>query len=287
MLSMLSSAYTTFGFRSFELVLSTRPPSFIGDVADWDRAETDLRAALDASGRPWSLNPGDGAFYGPKIDIRLVDAAGRKHQTATIQLDFQLPQRFDLKYTSPEGERRPVMIHRAILGSVERFLAILIEQCAGWWPFWLSPRQAIVLPVGPSEAVRAHAQRVRNHLALGAPFEDLSARDPTAPPPARPSQVFHVDVDPRTETLGRMVRRAQLARYNFVLIVGEKEAAEGTVAVRARDDSAAPKLEMAPPEGFVEGKEGRESTPELKKDMGMWKLEDLRKLFCTLDSNHL
>lgn len=278
MLAMLTSAYDTFGFSSFELVLSTRPDSFIGDISEWDRAESALKEALDASGRSWELNEGDGAFYGPKIDIRLVDGQGRRHQTATIQLDFQLPRRFDLTYADPEakdsGERSvPVMIHRAILGSVERFMAILIEQTAGWWPFWLSPRQAIVLPAKTdSPALVEYAARVQKYLSLGI--------HPDAAPEKsseRHMQRFFVDVEqnPQGEKLGKLVRKAQLARYNYILVVGEREMETKTVNVRKRDDANAPPRlkELAQAEGD-EGKGGQYS------------LEELRKMFCRLDSHH-
>ncbi|EPQ25961.1 uncharacterized protein PFL1_06417 [Pseudozyma flocculosa PF-1] len=286
MLTMLSSAYETFGFQQFELVLSTRPANFIGSVAEWDAAESDLKRALDGSGRQWTLNEADGAFYGPKIDIRLVDAAGRKHQTATIQLDFQLPQRFDLAYTDESGGKsRPVMIHRAILGSVERFLAILIEQTSGWWPFWLSPRQAIVLPASRDEAVVEYAAKVQRVLSLGF--------DPTPHPAGpkttreRPLQRFYIDlVSNSNDKLAKLVRSAQLARYNYILVVGEAERQDGTVNVRMRDDANAPAgikrlkdEQQRQSEGEGEG-EGEGAAPSLQ---GSVRLEDLRQAFCRLD----
>merc|ERR1712117_894600 len=148
-LDFLKHVYTIFGF-TYQLRLSTRPEKFLGDIAVWDKAEKDLQESLDAAGLPWTLNPGDGAFYGPKIDITLQDALRRSHQCATIQLDFQLPLRFNLGYVDEKGEKQhPVMIHRAILGSVERMIAVLTENFGGKWPFWLSPRQAMVVPVAP------------------------------------------------------------------------------------------------------------------------------------------
>jgi len=284
MLTMLAAAYRTFGFSSFELVLSTRPAKYIGDIAVWNAAENDLRAALDSSGAEWALNEGDGAFYGPKIDVRLVDALGRKHQTATIQLDFQLPERFSLSYKdpkAPDGRARPVMIHRAILGSLERFMAILIESCKGQWPFWISPRQAIVMPTQPdNEEQLAHAQRVRNHLSLGPeaaryiPIVTNSTGILTASPdaerPPRPTQVFHIDLETSKDRLGKRVLRALKERYNFVLIIGDEEVANGTVRVRAR-------------EGAVAEGEGR---PKIEEDKGEWKVADLRALMCTLDAHH-
>ncbi|KAN0061154.1 threonyl-tRNA synthetase [Thecaphora frezii] len=278
MLTMLSSAYTTFGFRQFELVLSTRPAHFLGEMEEWDAAEAGLKAALERSGREWRLNEADGAFYGPKIDIRLVDGAGRKHQTATIQLDFQLPQRFNLQYTDAEGQkRRPVMIHRAILGSVERFMAILMEQTRGWWPFWLSPRQAIVLPTSARDPeLVAYAETVRKVLALGYDPDAVAttiAGEDKGPGSVerreRTLQRFYVDRDDSNDKLAKMVRSAQLARYNFILIVGKDEMEKGTVSVRVRDDSNAPA-------GLrVDGEEVRQGTYEV---------HELRRLFCRLDS---
>ncbi|KAJ9473980.1 putative Threonine--tRNA ligase, cytoplasmic (putative) [Pseudozyma hubeiensis] len=279
MLSMLTSAYDTFGFSDFELVLSTRPESFIGSINEWDKAESGLKEALDSSGRTWSINAGDGAFYGPKIDIRLVDGQGRRHQTATIQLDFQLPRRFDLSYADPHSpstnERSvPVMIHRAILGSVERFMAILIEQTSGWWPFWLSPRQAIVIPATTnSPALLEYAESVAKYLSLG-----IHPDSPPQESASRHLQRFFVDVEsnPQNEKLGKLVRKAQLARYNYILVVGEREMQTNTVNVRKRDDKAAPSRlrELA-----EKGGEG-------EKYSGQFEPKQLRELFCKLDSSH-
>uniref|UniRef100_A0A7M4EQ77 threonine--tRNA ligase n=1 Tax=Crocodylus porosus TaxID=8502 RepID=A0A7M4EQ77_CROPO len=148
-LNFLQSVYAVFGF-TFQLHLSTRPENYLGETEIWDHAEKQLQNSLNDFGQPWKLNPGDGAFYGPKIDIKIKDAIGRYHQCATIQLDFQLPIRFNLTY------KRPVIIHRAILGSVERMIAILAENYGGKWPFWLSPRQVMVVPVGPTCEEYAH-----------------------------------------------------------------------------------------------------------------------------------
>ncbi|GCC16360.1 hypothetical protein chiPu_0022420, partial [Chiloscyllium punctatum] len=152
-LEFLQDVYQVFGF-SFRLYLSTRPETFMGDVEVWDLAEKQLQSSLEAFGQPWELNPGDGAFYGPKIDVQIKDAIGRDHQCATIQLDFQLPSRFGLSYIGKDGRVKasPVLIHRAILGSVERMIAILSENYAGKWPFWLSPSQVMVLAVSGSTA---------------------------------------------------------------------------------------------------------------------------------------
>ena len=147
-----------FGF-TFQLRLSTRPDNYLGEIETWNFAEKQLAESLNEFGEPWKENPGDGAFYGPKIDITIMDALKRQHQCATIQLDFQLPIRFNLSYINESGEKvRPVIIHRAILGSVERMIAILTESYAGKWPFWLSPRQCVVVPIGP--AFDAYAQQV-------------------------------------------------------------------------------------------------------------------------------
>jgi threonyl-tRNA synthetase len=215
-LDFLQYAYDIFGF-TFELELSTMPEKHLGDLETWQRAEAALTEALNAFGKPWQINEGDGAFYGPKIDITVFDALKRKFQCATIQLDFQLPIRFDLSYsTEDEAKReRPVMIHRAILGSVERMLAILLEHYAGKWPFWLSPRQAIVCPV--SEKSSDYALRVRDQIHQAGYF---------------------VDVDTSDRKIQKKVREAQLSQYNYILVVGEEEANTGQVSVRIRDKSA-------------------------------------------------
>lgn len=170
---------------------------------------------MNKLGKDWKLNPGDGAFYGPKIDIHVYDALKRKHQCATIQLDFQLPIRFKLQYQSDANNefRRPVIIHRAILGSVERMIAILCEHTGGKWPFWLNPRQAVVVPV--SEKHNAYARAVQQQLwAAG----------------------FYVDCDESNHTVSRKVLQGQMDGYNFILVVGPKEEANGTVNVRERDE---------------------------------------------------
>jgi threonyl-tRNA synthetase len=233
MLEFLKYVYELFGF-TFELVLSTRPEKFIGDIDLWNKAEEELKRALeDFTGKScnekdgWTLNPGDGAFYGPKIDVKIHDSLQRKHQSATIQLDFQLPIRFDLVYHAPSRPKqdsspseeeepelhRPVIIHRAILGSVERFLGIYTEHCAGKWPFWLSPRQVIVIPV--SEKYIEYGQFVRNRIH---------------------EQGFFVDIDTSDRKLAKKIREGQLAQYNYLLVVGDKEAADNTVNVRTRSN---------------------------------------------------
>nr|CAI5828989.1 unnamed protein product [Callosobruchus analis] len=213
-LDFLKRVYGVFGFK-FDLCLSTRPEKFMGEIAMWDSAEEALRESLDAFGQPWRLNPGDGAFYGPKIDITIQDALQRSHQCATIQLDFQLPIRFNLSYVSETGEKvRPVIIHRAVYGSVERMIAILTESFAGKWPFWLSPRQVMIVPVGPM--FDDYAEQVK-HKLYDAGF------------------MVEVDTDPG-DTMNKKIRNAQLAQFNFILVVGEKEKNGNTVNVRTRDN---------------------------------------------------
>ncbi|KAG7481331.1 hypothetical protein MATL_G00065580 [Megalops atlanticus] len=214
-LDFLRTVYNVFGF-TFKLNLSTRPEKFLGEPEVWDQAEKQLENSLNEFGEKWVLNPGDGAFYGPKIDIQIKDAIGRYHQCATIQLDFQLPIRFNLTFVSHDGDdkTRPVIIHRAILGSVERMIAILTENYGGKWPLWLSPRQVMVIPVGPT--CEEYAQKVQQEFHNGGLMSD-------------------VDLDPGC-TLNKKIRNAQLAQYNFILVVGEKEKSSETVNVRTRDN---------------------------------------------------
>ncbi|KAM6039380.1 threonine--tRNA ligase, mitochondrial isoform 2-T2 [Chlamydotis macqueenii] len=213
-LDFVRAVYAVLGF-SFRLALATRPPGFLGDAETWDRAEQQLERSLRAFGQPWELSPGDGAFYGPKIDIQIRDALGRQHQCGTIQLDFQMPERFQLEYASASrGAARPVLIHRAVLGSVERMVAVLAESCGGRWPLWLSPLQAVVIPQAPE--VEDYAREVQAVLRGGGLVADLDG-DAGA-------------------TLARKIRRAQLAHYNFQLVVGRRERERGTVSVRTRDN---------------------------------------------------
>lgn len=215
----LQGVYGLFGF-TFKLELSTRPEKFLGEIATWDAAEKRLAAALDkfVPGK-WELNPGDGAFYGPKIDITISDAMRRHHQCATIQLDFQLPQRFNLEYRKSAGAgeeeqtERPVMIHRAVVGSLERFIAILTEHFAGKWPFWVSPRQVLVVPV--TNTVFEYARSVQSTLWDAGLFADVDLSDNTLP---------------------KKIRNGEIAQYNFVLVVGHEEMQSRSVNVRNRDD---------------------------------------------------
>ncbi|XP_047286857.1 threonine--tRNA ligase, mitochondrial isoform X2 [Homo sapiens] len=213
-LDFLRSVYAVLGF-SFRLALSTRPSGFLGDPCLWDQAEQVLKQALKEFGEPWDLNSGDGAFYGPKIDVHLHDALGRPHQCGTIQLDFQLPLRFDLQYKGQAGAlERPVLIHRAVLGSVERLLGVLAESCGGKWPLWLSPFQVVVIPVGSEQ--EEYAKEAQQSLRAAGLVSDLDADSGL--------------------TLSRRIRRAQLAHYNFQFVVGQKEQSKRTVNIRTRDN---------------------------------------------------
>nr|XP_045584755.1 threonine--tRNA ligase 1, cytoplasmic-like isoform X1 [Procambarus clarkii]XP_045584756.1 threonine--tRNA ligase 1, cytoplasmic-like isoform X1 [Procambarus clarkii] len=213
-LEFLSAVYDSFGFE-FLLKLSTRPEKFLGEIQFWNDAEQQLTNSLNEFGMEWKLNPGDGAFYGPKIDITVTDALRRQHQCATIQLDFQLPIRFDLQYVSETGEKkRPVIIHRAILGSVERMIAILTESYGGKWPFWLSPRQCMIVPVA-------------------SPFDDY-AKSVCKQLHDAGFQADY-DTDPG-DTMNKKIRNAQLEQYNFIFVVGEKEKTNNTLNVRTRDN---------------------------------------------------
>uniref|UniRef100_A0A8C8F278 threonine--tRNA ligase n=1 Tax=Oncorhynchus tshawytscha TaxID=74940 RepID=A0A8C8F278_ONCTS len=222
-LDFLRCVYDVFGF-SFQLHLSTRPEKYLGDIAVWNQAEKQLENSLNEFGEPWKLNPGDGAFYGPKIDIKIKDAIGRYHQCATIQLDFQLPIRFNLTFVGKDGDdkAKPVIIHRAILGSVERMIAILTENYAGKWPLWLSPRQVMFVPVNPT--CEEYAKRVTLFVEAG----------------------FMADADLDSSCLlNKKIRNAQLAQYNFILVVGEKEKLTNSVNVRTRDNKVHGELSVS------------------------------------------
>ena len=211
LLRLVKRVYGDFGL-TYEVKLSTRPEEYLGEKATWDRAEAGLRDALKAADVPYIVNEGDGAFYGPKIDFDVTDAIGRKWQCATIQLDYQMPERFDLKYTGADNqEHRPVVIHRAIFGSFERFIAMLIEHYAGAFPVWLAPIQVAVLPLADRHL--EWAETVRTQLSEAG---------------------FRVEVDARVEKIGFKIREAQLQKVPYMLILGDREVAEGQVAVRSR-----------------------------------------------------
>uniref|UniRef100_A0A7S4EW97 Probable threonine--tRNA ligase, cytoplasmic n=1 Tax=Chrysotila carterae TaxID=13221 RepID=A0A7S4EW97_CHRCT len=230
-LEMIKTVYDWLGM-DFALKLSTKPEFALGDAAVWETAEGYMAEALDEfqqiCGKTWSLNPGDGAFYGPKIDVQVFDALKRPHQCATVQLDFVQPMRFDLKYmagasASKDGKEpskedeasfeRPVMVHRAVLGSVERMIAILTEHFAGKWPFWLSPRQCLVVPV--SKVYCEYAEKVKAKIHAAG---------------------YYADADLSNRTLNKMVREGQLSQYNFILVVGGDEQEKEAVNVRTRDN---------------------------------------------------
>jgi threonyl-tRNA synthetase len=210
-LELVKQVYADLGL-TYQVKLSTRPEEYLGEKATWDHAEAELKRALDTAGIPFTINEGDGAFYGPKIDFDVTDAIGRTWQCATIQLDYQLPARFDLTYVGPDNApHRPVVIHRAIYGSFERFIALLIEHYAGAFPLWLAPVQAVVLPIADR-----HVEYCRRVLA------DLKAAG------------LRVELDERLEKIGYKIREAQLQKVPYMLVVGDREAAEGTVSVRSR-----------------------------------------------------
>jgi threonyl-tRNA synthetase len=209
----IDELYARFGFEDPALELSTRPEKSIGTAEQWERAESALKKALDSTGRDYKLNPGEGAFYGPKIDFHVTDALGRSWQLGTCQLDFFMPERFDLSYTGADNaEHRPVMIHRALLGSMERFAGILIEHHGGRLPLWLAPVQALLLPV--ADRHNEFASQVAGEL------RQAGAR---------------VGVDERTESVGRKIRDAELAKVPFMLVLGDREQESGKVAVRSHD----------------------------------------------------
>jgi len=211
-LDFVDAVYGAFGFDEVEISLGLRPEKRIGADELWDRGEKALASALEKAGRKHVVTPGDGAFYGPKIDFRVKDALGRPWQLGTIQIDFEHPESFDMTYIGEDGQQhRPAVMHRAILGSFERFLGILVEHTAGNFPFWISPVQAVVLPV--SEKFNAAAESVASRLKEGG---------------------LRVEVDEKNEKLGARIRKAELQKTPAMLVVGEKEAAAGTVSVRLR-----------------------------------------------------
>jgi threonyl-tRNA synthetase len=211
-IDLLRKVYADFGFEHILIKLSTRPEKRIGDDAVWDRAEAALRATLDAKGMEWDLNPGEGAFYGPKIEFSLKDSLGRVWQCGTLQLDFALPGRLGAEYVAEDNTRRtPVMLHRAILGSLERFIGILIEHYAGAMPAWLAPVQAVVMNI--SEAQGAHVAGVAETLRKAG---------------------FRAIADLRNEKISYKIREHSLQKLPFQLVIGDKEVASQLVAVRSR-----------------------------------------------------
>jgi len=213
-LKMMFEAYRLFGLEDVRMRLGTRPEKAIGDPEVWRVAEEGLSRALLASGYPFTVEAGEGAFYGPKVDVMARDALKREWQLGTVQLDFNNPERFDLHYAAADGsEKRPVMIHRAMLGSIERFMGILIEHCGGAFPLWLAPVQVKVLPV--TDRVIEYARRVAASLQ---------------------EENFRVEVDFRGEKIGAKIRQAQLEKVPYMLVVGDREVEAGTVSVRHRSE---------------------------------------------------
>jgi threonyl-tRNA synthetase len=207
---LLQSVYHDFGFKDVSVKFSDRPPVRAGSDATWDRAEAALKHAVEAAGLPYTLNPGEGAFYGPKLEFVLRDALGRDWQCGTLQVDFVLPERLDAAYIGEDGQRhRPVMLHRAILGSLERFIAILIEEYAGKFPLWLAPTQVMVLTI--TEEANAYAEEVRAACAAAG---------------------LRVGIDLANEKINYKVREHSLGKIPLLLVVGKREALEKTVALR-------------------------------------------------------
>jgi threonyl-tRNA synthetase len=209
-IAFITFIYKTFGFEDYKIELSTRPEKYIGSIEIWEKAESALKNVLEHQNINYQLNPGDGAFYGPKIDFHIKDVLKRSWQCGTIQLDFSMPERLDIEYTAADGEKkRPVMIHRALLGSMERFIGILIENYGGALPVWLAPVQCRVLPI--SENFSNYANDVYGKLI------DAGIR---------------AEIDERNEKVGYKIREAETKKIPFMLVVGEKEQSAGTVAIR-------------------------------------------------------
>ncbi|OGQ74630.1 MAG: threonine--tRNA ligase [Deltaproteobacteria bacterium RIFOXYA2_FULL_42_10] len=216
----------SFGFNTYDIYLSTRPEKFVGTIENWTKAESALRQALESTGLKFQIDPGEGVFYGPKIDIKIKDVLGRAWQCSTIQVDFNLPERFNVTFRGEDGkEHQPIMIHRALMGSLERFFGVLIEHYAGAFPLWLAPVQAIVLTI--TEKNNEYAKEV---------FHALRKED------------IRTELDIRNEKLGLKVREAQLKKIPYMLVVGDKEQEKGVVAPRARSGST---LEPMPIEDFI------------------------------------
>jgi threonyl-tRNA synthetase len=255
-LEFVRQAYGVLGLGSYRLALSTRPADqFIGTIEEWNNAEDALRESLDASELPWTVNEGDGAFYGPKIDIILKDSDGKEHQTATIQLDFQLPKRFELEYRAPapdleqkgmttndasllaiEGPVTPVMIHRAVLGSVERIMALLIERYNGQWPFWLNPEQVTILTLNDTPEVLEYASKVKNTLQLadrgttpGFPYSNLPQLNGIS-----------VTINDHPVPLKKKIANAKMQRFGVIVVVGNRNVDENNINVDFTGLSKAP-----------------------------------------------
>jgi threonyl-tRNA synthetase len=240
-LRLVQRVYKDFGLKP-EMKLSTRPPDFLGSIETWNDAEAQLKATLDRLGEPYTVNEGDGAFYGPKVDFDVTDAIGRKWQCATIQLDYQLPERFDLHYVGADNaHHRPIVVHRAIFGSFERFLGMIIEHFAGAWPLWLAPVQAVVLPLADRHL--EYARTVQQALA---------------------AKGLRVEVDERVEKIGYKIREAQLQKVPYMLVIGDREVAEGAVSVRSRSKGD---LGARPLAAFVDDAAGEAIRRELGREL--------------------
>ena len=212
-LDMTFELLDAFGFTDFNISLSTRPESYAGELDMWEHATESLRRALEERHLAYDIDDGGGAFYGPKIDIKIKDALGREWQCTTVQFDFNLPERFDLSFMDAEGGRsRPYMVHRAILGSLERFLGVLIEHYAGAFPLWLAPTQAVVIPI--ADRHQEYAESVKARLEEGG---------------------FRSEVDGRSERMNLKIRNAQMQKVPYMLVVGDREQEDGAVAVRTRE----------------------------------------------------
>ena len=222
LMKLINEVYSIFGF-SYTLELSTRPEDSMGSDEDWERAESALKKALEDQKMEYQVNEGDGAFYGPKIDFHIKDCLGREWQCGTIQLDFQMPERFDLTYIGEDGEKhRPVMLHRVIFGSIERFIGILIEHYAGAFPTWLAPVQVRILPISDSQ--REYAEKIKRELELSE---------------------IRVELDERQEKIGYKIREAQLQKIPYMLILGDKEIEANAVGVRSRKDGDIGQMQLA------------------------------------------
>jgi threonyl-tRNA synthetase len=238
-IAFVRDVMAVFGFE-YEMEISTRPEKFIGSAEDWDSATDALKLALEDDGIEYKINEGDGAFYGPKIDVILKDAIGRMWQCATVQCDFALPERFELEYVGTDGDRhRPIMLHRVILGSIDRFLGVLIEHYAGAFPAWLSPVQVKLLTITDRSAnyARSVAETLRE-------------------------EGFRVEQDLRNEKIGYKIREARLEKVPYMLVIGDKEADTGEVAVRHREDGDRGAVSL---DEFIEGVRGEMAPPIIKR----------------------
>ncbi|EZP76509.1 threonyl-tRNA ligase [Parageobacillus genomosp. 1] len=212
-LDLIDEFYSEFGF-SYKIELSTRPENFMGSVEIWEKAELALESVLKKKGLHYQINQGDGAFYGPKIDFHILDSLGRSWQCGTVQLDFQMPEKFNCNYIGEDNKpHRPIIIHRAIYGSIERFMAILIEHFAGDFPFWLSPLQAKILPISDSHL--SYANQVKLQLE---------------------SAGFRVEIDDRVEKIGLKIREAEIKKVPYMIIIGDKEVEKESLAIRKRKE---------------------------------------------------